>query len=175
MRKLFLLFFLSFFASKASIFAQKTQFSLQAGFPLMMGFDTPNRGIYASIHATQGLNPSFAIEEKIAFTHGKFQQSDDFFGHNGGHITLATTALGIRWNMRKEATDFNPSLSIFPIGIGYFENVEYNKAGNPITPDKRFTYAPSAALNVQIKQHYNIGLEIEMLGLVGSLYVGYRF
>ncbi len=148
---------------------------MQAGFPLLMGFDSPSRGFYVSIHATQSLNPSFAVEEKIAFAQGKFQRSDDFFGHNGGHTKLATTAVGIRWNMRKEATNFNPSLSFFPLGIGYFNDVAYNNAGELITPDKRFTYAPSAALHFNIKAHYNIGLEIEGAGLIGSLYVGYRF
>jgi hypothetical protein len=175
MKKLFLLVFLSFPTSVPSVFAQKTQFSAQAGFPLLMGFDSPNSGFYASFHATQKLNPSFAVEEKIAFANGNFKRNDNFFGHNGGSTTLATTALGIRWNMRKEATDFNPSLSIFPIGVGYFKDEEYNNAGELIPPDKRFTYTPSAALNVQIKEHYNLGVELELAGLVGSLYLGYRF
>jgi hypothetical protein len=175
MKKLILFLFLSFFASISSVFAQNSQISLQAGFPLLMGFDTPNQGIYASIHETQGLNPSFAMEEKVATTYGKFRQNDDFFGHNGGHLSLSTAALGIRWNMRKEAIDFNPSLSLFPLGIGYLNNMEYNKAGELITPDNRFIYAPSAALNVQIMKHYNIGIELEAAGLIGSFYAGYSF
>jgi hypothetical protein len=175
MKKLFLLMFLSFFASFSSIFGQKAHFSLQGGYPLLMGFDSPNSGFYASLHATQRLNPSFAMEEKIAFANGKFMRNDNFFGHNGGSTTLTTAALGIRWNMRREATDFNPSLSIFPIGGGWFKDEQYNNDGALITPDKRFTYAPSAALNFQIKEHYNLGVELEVIGLIGSLYLGYSF
>jgi len=163
--------------SNQIIFAQaekeaNIKHTLFIGYPASF-FDNPEIGIHLGYNPSIDFTKRFSIEGQVSYSGGKFEEDDDNFAHNGGHIQSINVLGGARFFLIKKETQFYLNLLA---GYAYLNDKEIRRDGNFSSESvtHRYSFGYSAGLYVKTKRNLSFGTALESNEIL-TIKLGYQF
>jgi outer membrane protein W len=152
--------------------AAKLGAGIFVGYPLGV-FDLPNAGFHIGIHPTWKLSQHFSLEGQLSYTKATYNRTSATFGHDGGDFKNVNALAGLRIYFAKEHRNVRPYINAM-LGYGKGTNREYTSA-NLLNTTTEGPVGISLGFFVEIRQHWNIGLNIEGPQTTLMPKIGYSF
>jgi hypothetical protein len=146
--------------------------SIQVGYPLLVGFDSPAPGLHLGIHPIYRLRSWLAAEGQLSYVSGKFRRDDGIFQHDGGSIRYYNAMAGPRIYFLSESSKWRLAMNLL---IGYVRGREQEYRSSVLYTDQYSTLNSSLGLMVEKSHTWTFGASLEGPTLIGSLKIGYAF